>query len=332
MAALLGLVSPLGISPASAEPEEEIPTAEEIPKKFVVQDAVVYEGHTAEIDVFLSQPAPTGGVTFSVSYNFGSGATATKADFDGGNSLFVTSLTIHPKPERPTCGGVGEDGFPANTPPCGPYTNYGTRGTLRFPVKYDNDDSALSDEPEERVTLTFSATTTGWSALRTGSDSGDIVILKNYEAPTQGAGGQGAGQGSGDQGDQAPGQGGVLGGSGGDSSLPDQGQQQQEQQQQQAPAAEPLAKPGAVQDVQAAIAGKRVTVTWSAPQQGGEPDLYVVRLKTNNKGNAKIKRVDADNTSVTFGKVKAGTHTIYVRAKNEAGGGKWTKTVITIAP
>ena len=121
------------------------------------------------------------------------------------------------------------------------------------------------------------------------------------------------------------------------------GQQQQQQQpadsgQQQPPAAEeeaapePLAEPGAVGDVQATVDGKRVTVTWSAPQDGGEPDQYVVRLKTPNKGKAKIKRVDADTTTVTFGKVKAGTHTIYVRAKNEAGGGKWTKTEVTVPP
>ena len=112
----------------------------------------------------------------------------------------------------------------------------------------------------------------------------------------------------------------------------------QQQQQQQAPAAEeeaapePLAEPGTVQDVQATIDGKRVTVTWSAPQEGGEPDQYVVRLKTPNKGKAKIKRVDADTTTVTFGKVKAGTHTVYVRAKNEAGGGKWTKIEVTVPP
>ena len=104
----------------------------------------------------------------------------------------------------------------------------------------------------------------------------------------------------------------------------------------QAPAAEeeaapePLAEPGAVGDVQATVDGKRVTVTWSAPQDGGEPDQYVVRLKTPNKGKAKIKRVDADTTTATFGKVKAGTHTIYVRAKNQTGGGKWTKIEVTV--
>ena len=46
---------------------------------------------------------------------------------------------------------------------------------------------------------------------------------------------------------------------------------------------EPLAKPGAVQDVQAAIVGSAVTVTWSAPQDGGEPIQYVVRLKSPPK-------------------------------------------------
>ena len=113
-------------------------------------------------------------------------------------------------------------------------------------------------------------------------------------------------------------------------------QEQAPQTQQQAPAtddtteSEPLAEPSAVRDVQAAADGRRVTVTWSAPQDGGEPDQYVVRLKTKGKGKAKIKRVDADATSVTFGKVKAGTHTVYVRAKNDAGGSKWIKTQVTV--
>ena len=113
-------------------------------------------------------------------------------------------------------------------------------------------------------------------------------------------------------------------------------QEQTPQTQQQAPAtegtaeSEPPAEPGAVLDVQTAVNGKKVTVTWSAPHDGGEPDQYVVRLKTGNKGKAKIKRVDAGTTSVTFGKVKAGMHTVYVRAKNAAGGGKWTKTQVTV--
>ena len=117
---------------------------------------------------------------------------------------------------------------------------------------------------------------------------------------------------------------------------PPQQQQSQQQQQQQEPTtedateSEPLSKPGAVSDMQVTIDGRRVTVTWSAPQQGGEPNQYVVRLKTPDKGKAKVKRVDADTTSATFGKIKAGTHTIFVRAKNEAGGGKWTKTEITV--
>lgn len=92
----------------------------------------------------------------------------------------------------------------------------------------------------------------------------------------------------------------------------------------------PLAKPGAVLDVQATIDGRRVTVTWSAPQDGGEPDQYVVRLKTSKKGKAKFRRVDAGTTTATFGKVKSGEHTVYVRAKNDTGGGKWTKIVITV--
>ena len=121
----------------------------------------------------------------------------------------------------------------------------------------------------------------------------------------------------------------------------EQQQDQQQQQQQQAQPIEdtteedttesaPPEKPGAVQDVQTTVNGSKVTVTWTAPPQGGEPSTYVVRLKTAKKGKAKTKRVDADATSVTFGRVKAGTHTVYVRAKNPAGGGKWTKTTVTV--
>ena len=89
-------------------------------------------------------------------------------------------------------------------------------------------------------------------------------------------------------------------------------------------------EPGAVRDVQATIDGSRVTVSWSAPPDGSDPSQYVVRLKSSNRGKAKIKRVDADITSVTFGRVKPGEHTVYVRAKNAAGGGRWTKTQITV--
>ena len=125
-------------------------------------------------------------------------------------------------------------------------------------------------------------------------------------------------------------------------SPPEQQQQQQEQapQQQQAQQqaqptedateSDPPEKPGAVADVQTTVDGSKVTVSWTAPPQGGEPTTYVVRLKTAKKGKAKTKRVDADATSVTFGKVKAGTHTVYVRAKNATGGGKWTKTTVTV--
>ena len=113
---------------------------------------------------------------------------------------------------------------------------------------------------------------------------------------------------------------------------PEQQQQQQDQQAQpteDATESDPPEKPGAVQDVQTTVDGSKVTVTWTAPQ-GGEPSTYVVRMKTAKKGKAKIKRVGADATSVTFGKVKAGTHTVYVRAKNDVGGGKWTKTTVTV--
>lgn len=95
-------------------------------------------------------------------------------------------------------------------------------------------------------------------------------------------------------------------------------------------ATEPLAVPGVVRDVRAAIDGATVTVSWSAPEAGGAPGRYVVRLKSPKQGKAKIKRVDADATSVTFGRIKAGSHTVFVRAKNEAGGGKWTKVEITV--
>lgn len=73
-----------------------------------------------------------------------------------------------------------------------------------------------------------------------------------------------------------------------------------------------------------------VTVTWTAPADGGAPAQYVIRLKTPGRGKAKIKRVNAEAATVTFGNVKAGTHTVYVRAKNAAGGGKWAKTQITV--
>lgn len=82
-------------------------------------------------------------------------------------------------------------------------------------------------------------------------------------------------------------------------------------------------------DVRAALDARTLTVTWSAPQDGGDPGIYVVRLKNPKQGKAKIKRFDADSTTATFGRVKSGTNTVFVRAKNDAGGGKWTKVEIS---
>ena len=330
MAALLGLSPLLGTSAVSADSHDEV--VEVVPeKRFSVHSAAVHEGHTAEIDVFLSSPAPSGGLTFSISYDFGSGATATKADFVGGDSLFKTSLTIDPRRAR-----EGESYWNGGDRVTrDPVENYGTRGTLRFPVKFDNADTNLSDEPEEKVSLTFSTTTTGWAPVRDGANIGSIIIYPNAPCPdpfcVQGSGQSrivGAGQPQ-----QPADQGAYVGGAGAD---PDtQGDTQGPPQQQASPHEEkaesaPLAEPGTVPYVQAVPYGKSVIVMWSAPQNGGEPDQYVVRLKTDNKGKAKIKRVGADANNVTFGKVKAGTHTVYVRARNDAGGGKWATTQVTV--
>ena len=96
-----------------------------------------------------------------------------------------------------------------------------------------------------------------------------------------------------------------------------------------ADAPEALDVPGAVRGVRTAIDGRTLTVTWSAPEDGGEPSMFVVRLKGPKQGKAKIKRFDADATTASFGRVKSGTNTVFVRAKNAAGGGKWTKVEIT---
>ena len=116
------------------------------------------------------------------------------------------------------------------------------------------------------------------------------------------------------------------------------GQQQTQQQQTQqqtvtaddTDATEPLAKPGAVRDVRAEFDGGTLTVTWTAPEDGGEPGRYVVRVKNPKQGKTKIKRFDAPATTATFGRVKSGTNTVFVRAKNDAGGGKWTKIEISV--
>ena len=329
MAALLALSPLLGTSAVSAGTEEE---QEVVPdKRFSVQDALVHEGHTAEIDVFLSSPAPAGGITFSVSYDWAN-ATATKADFVGGDSLFKTSVTVQPKPTRPDCGGDAE-------PACGPYRNWGTRATLKFPTKFDNGEAGLEDEPTEKVTLTFSTTADGWEPARDGADTGSIIIFVNADLCRPQGGGTGhhgfyglnrcpsTGGSSGQQ--ESVGNGAYVGGAGAD---PDpQGDTQGPPDEEDAESA-PLAEPGTVPYVQAVAYGKSVIVMWSSPSpyDGGEPDQYVVRLKTDNKGKAKTKRVDADTNNVTFGKVKSGTHTVYVRAKNDAGGGKWAKTQVTV--
>ncbi len=89
--------------------------------------------------------------------------------------------------------------------------------------------------------------------------------------------------------------------------------------------------PGKVVHLMVGASGRRITVSWLAPESGGAPAQYIVRLKDTDGGKAKFKRPDADVQVVRFGKLERGkTYRVSVRAKNDLGSGKWSHAEVSI--
>ena len=103
----------------------------------------------------------------------------------------------------------------------------------------------------------------------------------------------------------------------------------QPEPQQQEPATPE--KPGPVVNLQVSLTTDGVTVSWEAPQSGGAPNRYVVRLTPAAGGKDKVKEPKATKTGVTFGSVAAGaTYQVKVRAQNKAGKGEAVKASVTV--
>ena len=89
--------------------------------------------------------------------------------------------------------------------------------------------------------------------------------------------------------------------------------------------------PGPVQDLELKVKGNRIIVTWNAPDSGGEPSGYRVKLEDSDGGNAKIRRPGANKLRIVYRNLERGeTYQVSVRARNEWGESAWTTSPITV--
>ena len=74
-----------------------------------------------------------------------------------------------------------------------------------------------------------------------------------------------------------------------------------------------------------------LTVSWEAPDSGDPPTRYIAHLMPVGGGKGKTKTPKPKKTEVTFTNLEAGTaYKLFVRAKNKAGKGPRTYTVVTL--
>ena len=93
----------------------------------------------------------------------------------------------------------------------------------------------------------------------------------------------------------------------------------------------PAVLPGTVTGLELMATADTVTVSWQAPESGGAPDSYILRIGPEDGGKGKSKTPRARVTSVTFKNLEAGTtYEVWVRAQNEAGKGKRVHATITL--
>ena len=59
-------------------------------------------------------------------------------------------------------------------------------------------------------------------------------------------------------------------------------------------------------DVQLSSTADSIAVTWSAPEKGGDPKRYIVRLKkVDSDEKGKVRNPKANKTSLTFSNLDA---------------------------
>ena len=74
-----------------------------------------------------------------------------------------------------------------------------------------------------------------------------------------------------------------------------------------------------------------VTVTWRAPESGGAPDRYAVRLRPADGGQVKNRTLQAGKRTTTFRNLEPGaTYEVRVRAENEWGKGERASASVTL--
>ena len=95
--------------------------------------------------------------------------------------------------------------------------------------------------------------------------------------------------------------------------------------------AETAQPPGPVLNLVVSADGSSVTVSWDAPETGGDPSRYKVNLKPADGGKGKVKNPKARKTTVTFSNVKPGDYQVRVRALNDAGKGDRVDATVTVA-
>ncbi len=92
-------------------------------------------------------------------------------------------------------------------------------------------------------------------------------------------------------------------------------------------------EPGMVGDLQATTTPTTATVSWSAPERGGEARNYIAHIRpVGGEGKGKTtKRPDAPKTHTTFKNLTPGaTYKLWVRAQNDAGKGLRRHVTITL--
>lgn len=120
--------------------------------------------------------------------------------------------------------------------------------------------------------------------------------------------------------------------SGGEQNAPAFYSSESEESQDSAESDDSDTAPGPVQNLTVTANGTRVTVKWSAPDSGGAPSGYQVKLEDSEGEKAKkMKRPGANKRKIVYRNLERGeTYQVSVRARNQWGTSDWTTSQITI--
>lgn len=95
----------------------------------------------------------------------------------------------------------------------------------------------------------------------------------------------------------------------------------------------PAPVPGPVLRLELSTTSDSLTASWDPPDTGEAATRYIVNLKPVGGGKGKTKTPKPKKTSVTFTNLEAGqAYKLFVRAKNKAGKGPRTYTIVTLPP